>query len=197
MRIHLAKTRNTIGVPEWDAGGIPACSRWLSASDTTGFVPPLKAPRQGCKQLFLRKKTAPQKKFRTTFIEQTTLLASLRDAQFGGSLPVVSLPLHTPATGWDASGILQQPAATTCPLRRPARSMDLPATTTCPLHSIDPSMRWFFALGLGDGILCKTQPCLVPARKSRRRAPRFARGNSAPGRGRVPCHSLSAHHAAA
>ncbi len=30
---------------------------------------------------------------------------------------MVSLPLHTPATGWDASGILQQPAPTTCPLQ--------------------------------------------------------------------------------
>jgi hypothetical protein len=56
----LRKQKNQISASEWDAGGIQACSRWSSVSDTTGFVPPLTAPRQGCKQLALAKNRYPK-----------------------------------------------------------------------------------------------------------------------------------------
>jgi hypothetical protein len=59
----------------------------------------------------------------------------------GGSLPVVSLPLHRPATGWDASGILKQ----TAPHRHPT------PPTTCshdtPLHG--PNDEMVFRAGVG------------------------------------------------
>jgi hypothetical protein len=63
LRLHkriLPKQKSQIIASEWDAGGIQACSRWSSVSDTTGFVPPLTAPRQGCKQLFLPKNRHPK-----------------------------------------------------------------------------------------------------------------------------------------
>jgi hypothetical protein len=56
----LQNQKNQTSASEWDAGGIQACSRWSSVSDTTGFVPPLTAPRQGCKQLFLPKNRHPK-----------------------------------------------------------------------------------------------------------------------------------------
>jgi hypothetical protein len=62
---------------------------------------------------------------------------------------VVSLPLHRPATGWDASGILKQPAPQTI------RASDNPFhrhTALTTTHSMDLPMRWFLALGLGGRI---------------------------------------------
>ena len=56
----------------------------------------------------------------------------------GGSLPVVSLPLHRPATGWDASGILKQPAPPTTRFTdNPPHRQPVPPTnrsTDEPLH---------------------------------------------------------------
>jgi hypothetical protein len=114
----ISPEKNQTSASECDAGGIQACIRWSSVSDTTGFMsPPSRHPGRGASSSSSRR-IAAQKKFHATLIEQTTLLASLQDAQIEGILPVVSLPLHPPATGWDASGILKPTAPLTCPLHR-------------------------------------------------------------------------------
>jgi hypothetical protein len=155
--------------------GIKACSRWSSVSDTTGFVTHPKHPGRGASGPSPRR-IATQKKFQATSIQQTTLLASLQDAQIGRSLPVVSLPLHRPATGWDASGILKQTAPPTSrstdkPLHRQAapptsRSTDKPlhrqaAPPTSrshynPLHG--PNDEMVFRAGIGRTDTAKRSP---------------------------------------
>jgi hypothetical protein len=60
MHKGILQRKNQTSGSEWDAGGIQACSRWSSVSDTTGFVPLLPAPGQGCMQLVLPKNRYPK-----------------------------------------------------------------------------------------------------------------------------------------
>ena len=145
----LAKTKKQMRVPERDAGGIPACSRWSSVSDTTGFVPPSKHPGRGASSSCSRR-TAPKKKFRATWFAQTPPLASLPDAQIGVGLTWVSLPLHRPATGWDASGILKQTAPPTPTPPTPTPPTPTPPTICShdtPFHG--PNDEMVFRAGVG------------------------------------------------
>ena len=95
---------------------------------------------------------SPPKRSSATWIEQTTPLASLQDAQIGGCLPVVSLPLHPPATGWDASGILKR-IRPRKPLSRKQKNKqvhpngDAEASSNNPLHG--PTAEMVFRAGFG------------------------------------------------
>jgi hypothetical protein len=134
----LRKQKNQTSASEWDAGGIQACSRWSSVSDTTRFCAPPHGTPAGVQAARPPEESLPKRNFMQPLSSKQLCWHPFRMLKLGE----VYRWWRCRSTDRLQAGMPQ--ASSNNPLHRQQA-----LTTT---HSRDLPMRWFFALGLGGRI---------------------------------------------